>query len=78
MSSSLLLQGVSTNEKITFLTKHPQTQLGYPQPQAIHSITVCCNFEIVFCLPPDEKVILKVCPKFLVLISHFSEEGNEQ
>ena len=41
-------QGVSTDEKKNLLTEHLQTRLGQQLPHAVHSVTVFCNFEMVF------------------------------
>ena len=40
-------EGVTIHEKINLLTEHLQTRLGHRKPNAVHSVTVFCNFKSV-------------------------------
>ena len=44
----------STVERNCLLTEHLQTRKGHLHPQAVHSNTVFCNLEMVFCLSQME------------------------
>ena len=54
------VHGVSTDEKKTLLVEHLQTRLGHLRPRAVLSVTVFCDFEMVFRLPPDGSSLISI------------------